>query len=137
VFDADKNRLYVVNLEAHNDVRFEPKVRGRFLQHRVSILNFQQSGATTKNAIDLNPHVNYSNAAGTDAERARTLSLPADIVRAADGTLYVAATGADKVGVLNAAGSVRQRISVGQGPTGLALDEPRARLYVLNRFDET
>ncbi|HYX42997.1 MAG TPA: Calx-beta domain-containing protein, partial [Pyrinomonadaceae bacterium] len=34
-------------------------------------------------------------------------------------------------------GSVRARINVGQGPTGLALDEPRSRLYVLNRFDET
>ena len=137
VFDASANRLYVVNTDARNHVRFEPNVRGRFLQHRVSLINFPQSGAPTKTAIDLNPHINYSNAAGTDAERAKTLSILADIVRATDGTLYVAATGANKVGVLNAAGSVRARIGVGQGPTGLALDESHARLYVLNRFDET
>jgi YVTN family beta-propeller protein len=135
VFD-NSNRLYVVNLEARNQVRFEPNVRGRFLQQRVSLINFQQSGPT-KTAIDLNAHINYSNSAGTDTERAKTLSLPADIVRAPDGTLYVAATGSNKVGVLNPAGSVRQRINVGQGPTGLALDDARSRLYVLNRFDET
>ena|GEM_PF-597223 len=136
VFDPNNNRLYVVNLEARNQVRFEPNVRGRFLQHRVSVVNFPPTGAT-KTAVDLNAHINYSNAAGTDAERAKTLSLPADIVRAADGTLYVAATGSNKVGVLNAAASVRQRINVGQGPTGLALDDAHGRLYVLNRFDET
>ncbi|HEX8070169.1 MAG TPA: Calx-beta domain-containing protein [Pyrinomonadaceae bacterium] len=136
VFDASANRLYVINLEARNQVRFESNLRGRFLQQRVSLVNFDSTPARAV-ALDLNPHVNYANAAGTDAERAKTLSLPADIVRAADGTLYVAATGSDKVGVLNAAGSVRQRIAVGQGPTGLALDETRARLYVLNRFDET
>src|SRR5262249_41520159 len=28
-------------------------------------------------------------------------------------------------------------IAVGQGPTGLALDEPRGRLYVLDRFEAT
>ncbi|MFL6212100.1 MAG: Calx-beta domain-containing protein [Pyrinomonadaceae bacterium] len=137
VFDNVNNRLYVVNLEARNQVRFEPNVRGRFLQQRVSLVNFPSGGTPTKTAIDLNAHINYSNSAGTDTERAKTLSLPADIVRAADGTLYIAATGSNKVGVLNGAGSVRQRINVGQGPTGLALDDARSRLYVLNRFDET
>jgi YVTN family beta-propeller protein len=136
VFDPTANRLYVLNLEARNEVRFEPNLRGRFLQQRVSVVNFNTNPARAA-ALDLNPHINYANAAGTDAERAKTLSLPADIVRATDGTLYVAATGSNKVGVLNAAGSVRQRIGVGQGPTGLALDEARSRLYVLNRFDET
>ncbi len=136
VFDASRNQLYVVNLDARNQVRFEPNVRGRLLQQRVSLINLQTSPAS-KTAVDLNPHINYANAAGTDAERAKTLAFPADIARAADGTLYVAATGSNKVGVLNAAGSVRQRINVGQGPTGLALDDARRRLYVLNRFDET
>lgn len=136
VFDPSRNQLYVVNLEARNQIRFEPNVRGRFLQQRLSIINLQQSTPTTT-TLDLNPHINFSNAAGTPAERAKTLALPADIVRSTDGTLYVAATGSNRVGVLNAAGSVRQRIDVGEGPTGLALDEPHERLYVLNRFDET
>jgi cytochrome c peroxidase len=61
--------------------------------------------------------------------------MPADVARASDGTLYVAATGSDRVGVLSAAGAVESRVAVGGGPTGLALDEPRRRLYVLDRFD--
>ncbi|HEX8130829.1 MAG TPA: carboxypeptidase regulatory-like domain-containing protein [Pyrinomonadaceae bacterium] len=136
VFDAAANRLYVANLEARNDVRFEPNLRGRFLNQRVSLINFQTDPPTVS-ASDLNAHINHAVPAGTDAERARSLSLPADIVRSSDGTLYVAATGSGKVGVLNANGAVRQGIAVGQGPTGLALDEPRARLYVLNRFEQT
>ncbi len=54
-----------------------------------------------------------------------------------DGTIYLAATSSAKVGVLNSAGDVVSRIAVGQGPTGLAIDESRQRLYVLNRFDQT
>ena len=136
VFDTGANRLYVANSEAHNEVRFEPNLRGRFINQRVSLINFG-TGAPTVKASDLNAHINYANVNGTEAERARSLSLPADIVRATGGTLYVAATGSNKVGVLDTDGTVRGRINVGQGPTGLALDEPRAHLYVLNRFDET
>ncbi len=136
VFDANANRLYVANIEAHNEVRFEPNLRGRFLSQRVSTINFQTATPSVKTS-DLNAHINYSNRSGTDAERARSLSTPADLVRASDGMLYIAATGSARVGVLDANGAVRQRIGVGQGPTGLALDEPRAHLYVLNRFDET
>jgi hypothetical protein len=63
--------------------------------------------------------------------------LPADIVRESNGTVYVAATSSARVGVLSSAGAVTGRIGVGQGPTGLALDEARQHLYVLNRFDQT
>src|SRR5205085_5503594 len=136
IFDASANRLLVANDEARNLVRFEPNVRGHFLNSRVSAISFG-GGAPSIVASDLNSHINYSNPAGSDAERAASLALPADIARAADGTLYVAASGSAKVGVLNAAGAVQRRIQVGQGPTGLAVDEARQRLYVLNRFDES
>src|SRR5262249_16279086 len=42
-----------------------------------------------------------------------------------------------RIGVLDRNGAVRSRINVGQGPTGLAVDEARLRLYVLNRFEES
>ncbi|HEX8847450.1 MAG TPA: hypothetical protein VF791_22595 [Pyrinomonadaceae bacterium] len=135
VLDAATNRLYVVNTEAHNEVRFEPVVRGRFVSTRVSVINLGANASVTP--VDLNPHINLNIPAGSDAERAQSLSLPADIARSADGTLYVAATGSAKVGVLDPSGAVQARISVGQGPTGLALDDVRRRLYVLNRFDQT
>jgi YVTN family beta-propeller protein len=134
-FDAASNRLYVVNTEAHNEIRFEPNLRGRFLSNRVSVINLAATAAVTP--VDLNPHVNFNIPSGSDDERARSLALPTDIARDTDGTLYVAATGSARVGVLDSSGTVQARISVGQGPTGLALDTTRKRLYVLNRFDET
>ena len=136
VFDPGANRLIVTNDEARNLVRFEPNLRGRFLNSRVSAISF--AGVTpTITAVDLNPNINYNTPAGSDAERANSLALPADIARASDGTLYVAATGSAQVGVLDAQGVVQARVAVGQGPTGLALNAPRNLLYVLNRFDET
>jgi YVTN family beta-propeller protein len=134
--DTAANRLYVLNDEAHNETRFEPNVRGRFLSTRVSIIDFGGSSPTVA-PVDLNQHINYSEPAGSDAERALSLALPSDIVRGADGLFYVAATGSTKVGVLDATGAVQARINVGQGPTGLALNPRRKLLYVLNRFDET
>jgi len=136
VFDNSGNRLFVVNTEARNEVRFEPNVKGRFVSTRVSTIFFG-GGSPSVSATDLNPHINFANAAGTDQERANSLAVPADIVRAPNGTMYVAATGSAKVGVLDGNGNVQALISVGQGPTGLAFDQPRNRLYVLNRFDET
>ncbi|HEY9233222.1 MAG TPA: hypothetical protein VIS78_13800, partial [Blastocatellia bacterium] len=136
VFDSASNRLFVANTEAHNEVRFEPNVRGRFYSTRLGIVNLD-GGAARVQTVDLNPHINLDLPDGSDAERAASLALPADIARASDGTLYVAASGSAKVGVLNAAGAVQRRIQVGQGPTGLAVDEARQRLYVLNRFDES
>jgi YVTN family beta-propeller protein len=134
VLDDEADRLYVVNTESFNHIRFEPKLKGRFQSNRVSLVELDEDGRSI-NAVDLNPHIDRSIAGGSDAERASSLALPADIARAADGTLYVAATGSARVGVLNARGVVQHRIGVGEGPTGLALDEARQRLYVLNRFD--
>ena len=134
VYDPASARLLVVNTDAQNFTRFEPNLRGRFMRTRVSSVD-PAGGAPTP--FDLNPHINYDDPAGSDAERAQSLGLPSDIARASDGTLYVAALGSARVGVLSAAGAVQARVGVGQGPTGLALDEPRARLYVLNRFEQT
>jgi len=136
IFDQASNRLYVVNTESNNLVRFEQNLSGRFTSTRVSLVNFG-APVPSATAMNLNPHINLDVPEGSDAERALSLALPADITRGADGSIYVAATGSAKVGVLDAAGAVRARINVGQGPTGLALDESRQRLYVLNRFDET
>jgi YVTN family beta-propeller protein len=135
-FDPSSNRLYVVNIEAHNEVRFEPNLSGRFTTTRVSIVDFKTPTPKITDA-NLNSHINLDVPEGSDSERALSLALPADIARGANGSLYVAATGSAKVGILDAAGSVQARINVGQGPTGLAIDEARQRLYVLNRFDET
>ncbi|HEV7398517.1 MAG TPA: hypothetical protein VGN86_18535, partial [Pyrinomonadaceae bacterium] len=133
VVDPANNQLVVLNDEARNNVRFEPNLRGHFLSTRLSLVGLSN---TIVSPIDLNQHINYGNPAGTDTERANSLAIPGDLARATDGTLYVAATGSAKVGVLDSAGAVLARITVGQGPTGLALNPKRKLLYVLNRFDE-
>ncbi|MFN2532593.1 MAG: carboxypeptidase regulatory-like domain-containing protein [Pyrinomonadaceae bacterium] len=137
-FDPALNRLMIANLDDINQVRFEPNIRGRFQQNRVSLVSTAGSGtAVLLGPVDLNQHADFGSPAGTDDERSLSLALPSDIVRQSDGTFYVAATSSARVGVLSSAGSVTGRIAVGQGPTGLALDEARQRLYVLNRFDHS
>jgi DNA-binding beta-propeller fold protein YncE len=133
-YDAAQQRLVVANIEALNHVRFEPNLTGRFTRTRLAAINLGAPATVTN--IDLNPHINYGGP-GSDAERALSLSLPADVKVSANGTVYVASNGTAKVGVVNPQGNVAARIGVGPGPTGLALDEPRQRLYVLNRFEQT
>lgn len=135
-FNPSAQQLLVANLDDINQVRFEPNLSGRFQASRVSVLNTSVATPTILSTSDLNPHVDFGSP-GSDAERAQSLALPADIVRESNGTVYVAATSSARVGVLSSAGAVTGRIGVGQGPTGLALDEARQHLYVLNRFDQT
>lgn len=134
-YDAAGGRLLVANIESLNHVRFEPNLKGRFTRTRLAAISFDTTGAMVANR-DLNPHIDYGGL-GSDGERALSLALPADVTTAADGTAYVAANGSAKVGVIDSGGAVVGRVAVGEGPTGLALDEARARLYVLNRFEET
>lgn len=137
-FDSAQSRLLVANLEDINQVRFEPNLRGKFQSSRITILDNAGSGTPIVSATpDLNSHVDFNNVGGSDSERALSLALPADLVRKSDGTLFVAATSSGRVGVLSSDGVVTGRVAVGQGPTGLALDEGRNSLYVLNRFDQT
>ncbi len=134
-FDAASGRLMVANVESLNHIRFEPNVKGRFTRTRLAAISFDGAVARVENR-DLNPHIDYRGL-GSDNERSLSLALPADVKTASDGTAYVAANGSAKVGVIDPHGAVVGRIAVGQGPTGLALDEARARMYVLNRFEET
>lgn len=124
--------IYVSNLESGNHIRFEPGVRGQMTESRVTILSGEVQ------PVHLNPHIDYSTSSGPQEEIDQSLAFPMQMVFSQDGEkLYVAAFGSDAVGVLNAAGVVVGRIPVGGGPSGLALDQERGRLYVMNRFDHT
>jgi DNA-binding beta-propeller fold protein YncE len=136
VFDPATNRLMVINTDSQNVIRFEPKVRGRFIRTQVAAVTFKGRKGQATN-LDLNPHIDYNNADGTARERELSLALPADIARARDGRFFVSGLGSNRIGVLDAAGNIQQRVNVGQGPTGLAVDTTRQQLYVLNRFDAT
>jgi DNA-binding beta-propeller fold protein YncE len=138
----DNQKIYVSNLEARNAVRFEPLnaggVQGHITESRITVIN-----GTTPTARHLNPHINYAVTTGAQAEIDQSLAFPGDMVFSPDGlTVYVTAFGSGKIAALNSnqleAGTVSgQQVTVGAGPSGLALDTANDRLYVMNRIDHT
>ncbi len=144
--DPATGTLYVTNTDAANRTRFEPNLSGRFDKDQVTLVAFGGAGAVTP--AHLNSHINYAVTPGPQSERDLSLGAPIDIVvNSAAGKAYVAAMGSSKVGVLDLAGNVTNRIATSgtpsipgilpdepRGPTGLALDAARHQLFALNRF---
>ena len=144
---ANPSRIYVSNTEASNQVRFEgpgifggSSVRGHLHEARVTVVD---GGAVLPR--HLNKHLNYTVVPSPPGDAAKSLATPTGMALTADGTtLYVAAFGSSAVGVFDTAQllddtftpSAGSHIAVtGGGPSGLVLDEPNDRLYVLTRFD--
>ena len=140
LFDVDihpeTGDVWVPNTEARNLVRFEPNLRGHLVETRVSIVDPQ--GSDTR-FVDLNPHIDYSVTPGPLWEIANSLALPADGIFSRKGYFYyLTAFGSAKVGVLDGqTGAVLDRIAVGGGPSGLALNRRGDHLYVMQRFSNT
>jgi DNA-binding beta-propeller fold protein YncE len=161
VVNPASGRLYVSNTEARNDTRFEgpgvvggSTVQGHLAEARVTVIeNPNTTNPANVKPRHLNKHLDYSKLAGDPGfdptAKAHSLALPVDMVIDSTGsTLYVAAFGSSKVGVFDTATleddtfdptltSVNYITVTGGGPGGLALDEPRGRLYVLTRFDDS
>ena len=131
-------KVYVSNLDSNNLERFEPKINGNVAQSRVTIVDFSMQGSPTVTPVHLNPHIDYSTPSGDAAEIELSLAFPLGMVFTNDGqTAYTPAFGSSAVAVLDADANVVARIEVDGGPSGLALDEGRGRLYVLSRFTQT
>ena len=129
--------IWVSNTEALNFVPYEPRLRAKFAENRITRI-FPVSGGDRTKAVNLNPHIDHSPAADPLSGRELSLAQPLDLVFQPDGKeAYVAAFGSKKIGVLDGTGRVVDRIAVGFGPAGLALDSKRQRLYVLNHLDAT
>jgi len=129
--------LWVTNTDARNFVRHEPRLRGAFASNRVTRI-LDPAGAARITAVDLNPHLAGRAPPSPPAVRALSLAQPSGIVFKRDGArAYVAAFASRKIAVLDDAARVAARIDVGAGPAGVALDEARGRLYVLNHLDAT
>ena len=142
--------VYVSNTEARNEVRFEgpgvfgnSTVQGHLAEARVAILD----GATVTSR-HLNKHIDYDVRPAPAGVKDHSLATPTGMAVSADGTtLYVAAFGSSKIGVLPTASLADDSFDPvtastgyipvsGGGPTGLVLDAARQRLYVLTRFDD-
>jgi DNA-binding beta-propeller fold protein YncE len=154
IVNPASGKVYVSSTEANNQSRFEgpgefagTTVRGHLHESRISILG--ASGSVTRR--HLNKHINYNDCCdpAPNAVNAKSLSLPLGMaISQSGGALYVAALGSSKIGVFSTASlenntfapSASSHIVLDKngeptGPTGLVLDEPRGRLYVLTRFD--
>ncbi|MBI3734992.1 hypothetical protein HY256_00565, partial [Candidatus Sumerlaeota bacterium] len=134
-------RPYVIGTDGTNEIRFEPVVSGRFL--RVEIAAADPSGPTTLGVVDMNPHLDYSTSTIAQSERDKSLGDPRGMVWNSAGTRgYVTGMGSNNMIVIDATGArvdgtAANPVNLGQGPTGLALDESRGQLYVFNRFEGT
>jgi MYXO-CTERM domain-containing protein len=141
--------IYVSNTEARNLTRFEgpgefgdSTVQGRLAKARITVIDGGEAQPR-----HLNSHIDYDVLPAPPGTADHSLSTPLDLVISGDGaTLYVAAFGSSRVGVLDTASledgsfdptsASASYIEVsGGGPAGLALDEERGVLYVLTRFD--
>ncbi|MDG2306721.1 MAG: hypothetical protein P8R42_19125 [Candidatus Binatia bacterium] len=143
-------KLYVTNTEARNEVRFEgpgilgTTVRGRLHEARITVLD-----GTNVDARHLNKHITalplgYATNPMPAAVEDSSLATPMGMALSSAGTLYVAAFGSSKIGILDSAAiendtfvpSPASHIELsGGGPSGLVLDEANGKLYVLTRFD--
>jgi hypothetical protein len=90
----------------------------------------------------LNKHIDYDQRPAPAGVKEKSLATPLGMAVSSDGgTLYVAAFGSQKIGILDTAELENDTfvpdaadhigLSAG-GPTGLVLDEPRGKLYVLH-----
>lgn len=126
--------VYVVGTDATNEIRFEPNLKGKFL--RVNVSRFAPAGNPL--ITDMNPHINYSTHTSAPVVRKRSIGDPRGIVWKSDGTkAYVTGMGSNNVITINSTGArtAPEPITVGEGPTGIVLDEVNNRGFVLNRFD--
>ncbi|MDH3652799.1 MAG: hypothetical protein OEN21_00885 [Myxococcales bacterium] len=141
--------VYVSNTDAQNLTRFEgpgifggSTVQGNLHQARITVID----GASVS-PVHLNSHINYNITPAPAGTKDHSLATPLDMVVTSDGsTLYVAAFGSSKVGVISTsdldnttfsptAASPNYLSVSGGGPSGLALDEANGNLFVLTRFD--
>ncbi len=126
-------KITVIGTDAQNHIRYEPVLKGTFV--RVELATVDPLRLTNR-VTDLNPHLNYLTPITTPTERDKSIGDPRGIVWNAAGTRgYVTGMGSDNLAIIDANGQrVGSHIAVGKGPTGMALDEARQRLYVWNRF---
>ena len=150
--------LYVTNTEALNSVRFEgtgvhggSTVRGHLVETRITVIDPLTGTVSPKH---LNQHVDFSqfSASAHAGSKPHSLSNLRHLVVSSDGQkIYAAAMGSAKVAVFDTADiedanfatnfdptvKSSQYLDVGEGPSGVALDETHGRLYVTTRFDNS
>ena len=130
-------QIAVVGTDGTNERRFEPVLNGVFLRVHLAMVD---PLTRTNRLRDLNPHLDYITRRLPEAQRSLSVADPRGIEWNSAGTRgYVTGMGSRNLVIIDASGNRvnPQPIELGEGPTGMALDESRARMYVWNRFSST
>ena len=131
-------RVHVVGTDATNEIRYVPNLQGTFVQVVMATVDGLPGGAPATVVADLNPHLTYATPTLPQPQRDLSLGDPRGVAFSADGSsTWITGRGSNNVIVLDAAGQRVQAtpIEVGEGPTGLVVDDVRQQVYVLNHFD--
>ncbi len=124
--------ISVVGTEPLNEVILEPNLNGVFA--RMNMASFTFGGPVSID--DLNPHLNYNTATVPQSVRDQSVGDPRAIVWRADGTeALVSGMGSNNVVVVGQDAQRLGLIEVGEGPTGIVLDDATGLGYVMNRFE--
>lgn len=129
--NPSSGQVTVVGTEARNEVRYEPNLNGNFI--KVNKATFTPGG----NAVitDLNTHLDYSQVTLSNALKDQSIGDPRGIAWNSSGNLaLVTGMGSNNVIALNAAGNRIGRIEVGEGPTGIVINNAQNRAFVMNKF---
>ena len=151
VVNPVNNKIYVSNLEALNNIRFEgpgdfsgSSLRGHLHESRITVLD-----GDSVLPRHINKHIDYSTCCASipNYENEKSLAFPLEMAISSDGKkLYVTALGSSKIGIFDTAEleqdtfipELENQITVsGGGPTGIVIDKTNKSLYVLTRFDNS
>src|SRR5262249_25135786 len=133
--NALDGRVAVTATEARNFTRFEPNLKGHMVDTRAALIT--SGGAVS--TFNLNPTIDYSTTPGPASDASVALGLPTCVAwRASGPRLYVTALADDRIAEIDVSGAptITRRAATVAGPTGVAVDAARGRLYVLGRFHE-
>lgn len=131
--NPSNGELMVIGTDATNEVRFEPKLKGRFLK----VLTARVSTNGAKSLVDLNPHIDYSASSLPTAQRLQSLGDPRGIYMYPNGRwAVVTGMGSNNLVVLRSDGTrATASVPVGEGPTGVVVSNDENTAYVLNKFE--
>lgn len=110
------DRVVIAGIEAHNQFRFEPNLRGRFVQHRLLVGAAKELSAEA--ALDLNPQLD----AEGQGDAAAALAEIRAVVAIGD-ALFLAASGSHRIAVLDLTGARQSLIELPGAPIALAQHE--------------
>ncbi|MCC6405865.1 MAG: hypothetical protein IT453_01775 [Planctomycetes bacterium] len=133
--------VVVVGTDATNEIRFEPVVQGRFLRVLSARItdDGSSSGTPAATVVDLNPHLDYSVPTVLQSQRDLSLGDPRALAWTKDGSRgFVAGMGSNTLIVVDAQAkrvAASAPIAVGEGPTGVVVDDARGVAYVLDKFE--